>query len=408
MKRILILASIGNVLEFYDFLLFGLLTPLFAPIFFPSEHAWLSYLQAYAAFAAGFLTRPFGGWFLGIVGDKFGRKTALTCSMIGMALATLSIGFLPGYASIGVIAPVSLLFFRLIQGISAGGEYHGAGITVLENSESKYKFLVTAVVSASATIGGCLASAVSLMFLLLPLPSWSWRCPFILGGVVGIIGWYARLYLPNTKIEAKDAKSINIFEFSILWNKYLRSSICAIAVAAMSVGPFYTATLFAPSYLLSRGLINKPTMLLMNIASFICLGTLGVLVGMLSRKYLVWKMMMLGAVLVAFCAFPFFWILKTGDVKLITMAQIIFTGVSQLYASFGLGWVLQLFPAQARYRASAFCYNLGVALFCGTIPMISESLIHYTGITSSPAFYTIAVCVIGFLAVFYSKDHYHT
>jgi MHS family proline/betaine transporter-like MFS transporter len=398
--KMLAAATIGNILEFYDFLLFGMLMPIFSPIFFPAEDATVSLLKAYALFAVGFFTRPLGGIVFGHIGDHYGRKLALTLSIFAMAVPTVIIGILPGYDKIGIWAPIILLACRLLQGICAGGEYSGSGVMVLEHVSPKLRYVYTSIVAASASLGGLLAALVTLSFLLLPLPEWGWRLPFLLGGCIGLVGLYLRRNGQESPEFLQTHRRVSMVE---LIRKHRRACLVTIGVAGFAVGPFYTATVYIPSYLMSIGAFSKPTILLGNCFVLLAVTVSGVWCGRLSVGRSVRSMMLLGALLVALCAWPLFYWIHHSNIYYVVAAQTLFMLVSELFSALSLGFILQLFPPEVRYRGAAFFYNVGIALFCGTIPVIATTLIAWLHHPSAPALYIIGTAAMGAIAVWFGR-----
>ena len=405
MKRgITAVAAIGNILEFYDFFLFGLLIPFFSASFFPADDPSIALLKSYGLFAAGFLTRPFGGLFLGFLGDRWGRKYALNFSLFGMAIATMAIGLLPGYASIGIAAPILLLCCRLLQGICTGGEYSGSGLLVMEHAVGEAeRYSSTATIAASATLGGALASGVCLLFLLLPLPEWSWRLPFLVGGSVGLVGLYLRQKIPETGSFVR-ANYLPLRIFSEHW----RACLCTVGIGGLAVGPFYLVMVYLPSYLSTTLGFSRVTVLVFHCALSILCAIAGTAMGQLSKRYNVLKMMYIGIFFIAIFAWPVLYIVTdpVSSIYLIFAATLFWMVGSELFSVFSLGFIAQSFPVTLRYRGTSFFYNSGVALFCGTIPLISKALTDYLHLASAPAFYIIALCLLGLAATYYGRPHF--
>src|SRR2546430_7361770 len=205
-------ASAGTIIEWYDFYLYATLTPFLAPIFFPSDNPTASALSAFAAYAAGFLVRPFGAVVFGALGDIIGRKYTFLVTITVMGLATVLVGVLPTYAQIGVIAPVILVLLRLAQGLALGGEYGGAAIYVAEHAPDNKRGLYTAWIQTTATVGFFLALAIILFFRLnmttQDFASQGWRYPFWISAVLVVLALYIRIRLQETPLFArlKEAK----------------------------------------------------------------------------------------------------------------------------------------------------------------------------------------------------------
>ena len=189
-------SAIGTVIEWYDFYLYAVLATFLAPIFFPGDPT-AQVLSALATFGAGFAVRPFGAIVFGHIGDKIGRKVAFLLTVSIMGGATVLVGLLPGYESIGLLAPIILVTLRMLQGLALGGEYGGAAIYVAEHAPDNRRGLYTSWIQTTATIGLFLALAVILIFRLTlgneTFAEWGWRIPFLLGAVLVIVALYIRL-----------------------------------------------------------------------------------------------------------------------------------------------------------------------------------------------------------------------
>ena len=200
-------ASAGTIIEWYDFYLYATLTPFLAPIFFPSDNPTASALSAFAAYAAGFLVRPFGAVVFGALGDIIGRKYTFLVTITVMGLATVLVGVLPTYAQIGVIAPIILVLLRLAQGLALGGEYGGAAIYVAEHAPDNKRGLYTSWIQTTATVGFFLALAIILFFRLnlsaQDFASQGWRYPFWISAVLVVLALYIRIRLQETPLFAR-------------------------------------------------------------------------------------------------------------------------------------------------------------------------------------------------------------
>lgn len=198
-RKTLVASSLGNILEWYDFALFGFFAPILAQLFFPSDDHLASLLSTFGVFAAGFLMRPLGGALFGHFGDKVGRKNALAASVILMAIPTTLLGLLPTHSQVGLLAPILLTVLRLIQGLSVGGELTGSISFIVEHSPPSQRGFFGSWASNSIGMGLLLGSATGALMtsLLSPddLASWGWRIPFLFGIVVGGVGLYLRMKL---------------------------------------------------------------------------------------------------------------------------------------------------------------------------------------------------------------------
>ena len=202
MKRTLLAGAIGNVLEWYDFALYGYFAPVFAALFFPSDSASVSLISAFGVFAVGFLARPLGALLFGYWGDTVGRREALAWSILLMAIPTCLVGLLPTYETIGVVAPIALTLFRFLQGLSVGGEFTGSATFLVEHAAASQRGYIGSWAGFSAQIGALLGSGVGALIASSlteeALHQWGWRIPFVMGSLIAVVGWYLRTRVPES------------------------------------------------------------------------------------------------------------------------------------------------------------------------------------------------------------------
>src|SRR5580698_7933269 len=200
--RIVAAGAIGNVLEWFDFALYGYFAPILGRLFFPHQDAVAQLLSTFGIFAIGFVVRPFGGALMGYIGDRYGRRNALTISVAAMAVPTFLLGLLPGYGTLGLAAPILLTVLRIIQGLSVGGECTTSIVFLVEHAPEGRRGLMGAMSIAGAQFGMVLGSAsgalLSAVLLADAMESWGWRMPFLLGLLVGVAGYYVRRGIPET------------------------------------------------------------------------------------------------------------------------------------------------------------------------------------------------------------------
>ena len=198
--KIILVGLIGNVMEWYDFAVYGYFAGILGKLFFPSSDPGLSLIASFGAFAAGFLMRPLGGILFGRIGDSMGRQAAMSLSVLAMAIPTVLMALLPTYDQIGIFAPITLVGLRVIQGLSVGGEYTSSLIYLAENGPSHRKAFTAIWGSWGAVLGMLLGSGVGLVTASFLTPEalelWGWRIPFALGGLVALSGWWIRRRLP--------------------------------------------------------------------------------------------------------------------------------------------------------------------------------------------------------------------
>src|SRR5215467_11405037 len=209
-RRVIAAGMIGNVLEWYDFAIYGYFAAAIGQHFFPHEDPVAQLLSAFGVFAVGYLMRPIGVALIGHIGDRLGRRAALTFSVAAMAIPTFLIGLLPGYATLGLAAPIMLTLLRMVQGLSVGGEYTSSMVFLVEHAPPGRRGLMGALISCGATAGILLGSAVGAAFAAsmstAALDAWGWRVPFLLGLLVGIAGYILRRYVIEAGVREKRAR----------------------------------------------------------------------------------------------------------------------------------------------------------------------------------------------------------
>ncbi|WP_110946773.1 MFS transporter [Pseudomonas bohemica] len=416
LSKAVIGVTLGNMVEWFDFALYSSLAGIIGKTFFHDDNPTAQLMAIYATFAAGFLIRPLGSLIFGPLGDKYGRRTALSLSISLMAIATFAIALIPGYASIGVLAPVLLILMRLLQGLSTGGEYGGSCTFIAEHAPDKRRGFFTSWLEFGNISGFLLGGAVVSLFTLAlgeqAMAQWGWRVLFAIGGLLGLIALYLRLGLEETPIfkeiqqqEAlhKSASGEKTSLFSLMVSQWPQMLKCMGLVTVFNV-TYYIVLGYIPGYLenvlgysnsfaVSLGLTATLFMLVLIPVS-------GLLADRLGRK----RMILCGCVLLIVMAFPCFMLLHTGKVGFLFIALLTLT-LAQLFFEGAMPATLtSLFSARVRYSALAISYNLAVSLFGGTAPLINTWLISATGNQMIPAWYLIAGAVVGLISILFIKD----
>ncbi len=385
---------LGNFLEFYDFTLFAALLPIIAPILFPSKEMVDSFISGYVFLAIGFLARPMGAILFGYIGDHYSRKTALILAILLMSLATFGIGILPTYNAIGVYALVILALCRILQGLSAGGEYSGAGLTLTENAYKDSPFLKGAILTASGLLGAFVASTVSAMTSMAFFPKESWRILFLMGGCIGLVTLWFRLSMKETR-PVQHTTTPHTVPWSSLLKKYKVPFLCSISFGALMNVPFYLITGFINTYFVATGTYARTTLMLMNAFVVLFCAIVTVLFGLLSKRRDPLKMMFYASLGMSLFSFPFFFLVHTSSFICFIAAELVLILLSQMFVAPAFATMASLFPYAIRYRGVAIGASFGLAFLGGSTPYISAHLIRYTGLAWSPAFY---LCLISTLA----------
>ncbi|MCB1068197.1 MAG: MFS transporter [Simkania sp.] len=395
-KKAYLSASIGNVLEFYDFALYGFYAKIISELFFPLDHPVNALLLTYGVFAVGFLARPLGAIIFGIIGDRFERKTSLSLSLIGIAFATTAMGLLPSYSNWGLLSPISLTILRIIQGICIGGEYSNSLVFVSEHLEkyrAKFPAFTTGIVSAMGVMGWFIASLMGTLFngsnsLL------SWRIPFILGSIVGVIGYYIRKHTEDAYEKSRNFTPFvkGVQEFMHFPKHCFEVMAIGILMGALFYGQFIFSYSFLP---LITNLSSTQVSKLVSVGIFAYMIFLPIS-GWISDK-LGHKKMILFSCILSFFLSPLFFYLSASGVQLnILFSQVLVAFTLAALMSPGTYYMSLVFPSHIRCAATSINYNLGATLFGGTAPTFGLILYQYFKDPLAPAiFLSIAALIAG-------------
>lgn len=404
-NRLLILSSLGGVLEFYDFIIFALFASYISNAFFPATNELVSLLITFATFAIGYLARPLGGVIFGHFGDRIGRKVAFTISILMMALATLGIGVIPSYERIGIIAPLAIVSLRIIQGISIGGEIPGA-ITYVSESYTQNKGFACGVIFGALTLGIVLGSLVHASTISLfsseQMQLFGWRVPFVLGGIFGLLSYLLRKDLHESAQFLEIENTIEKFPIITVFKEQFIMVLAGTFLAAMCAVIVTSLFLFIPAYFTKVLHLPADSFVWERTLAIAMGSAMSVFFGYLTDRIPVRKLVMALGILTALCAYPIFFI-YVYCIQLYLLAFLASAFLLGISAGIIPRLLSELFPTTIRYSGIAVSYNLGFALFGGLTPFISLSLIYYSGIATIPAVYLIAVAVMSIISLMLIK-----
>ena len=409
-RKVVMASFIGNFVEWFDYAAYGYLAAVISTVFFPETDKTTALLATFAVFAISFLVRPLGGIVWGHIGDKVGRKAALSLSILIMSGATFCIALLPGYAVVGVLAPVLLLLVRVVQGFSASGEYAGASAFLVEYAPPKRRGLYASVVPASTATGLLLGSLIAALLTGVlsdgQMHDWGWRLPFLLAAPMGLIGRYIRLKLEDTPVFRALEKDDDVAAAPVLETikKNRRPLIIALGAAVLNAVAFYVLLSYMPTYLSQElGFGASESFLATTIALAAYIGFI-FFTGMASDRFGRKKMLITASVLFIVLTVPAFMLLDGAGFLLIVIIQVVLGGLLTLNDGTLPSFLSELFPTRVRYTGFALSFNLANAIFGGTAPFVATLLIAWTGNDIAPAWYVVAAAVVSLSAVLASRE----
>lgn len=399
-RRAIIAGLAGNIVEWYDFGVYGFFAATIGHQFFPSDDPSTSLLASFAVFAIGFIARPVGGAIFGYIGDRFGRRLAVVSSVLLMIIPTLLISVLPTYNSLGVIAPLLLIILRLAQGLAVGGEYTTSMVLLVEESQKSRRGFVGSFAPFGTFGGLLLGSAVgaTVSSLLNPheVSTWGWRIAFSVGLVIGLIVFYIRRKLPNdvTEINKQADECSPLLE--VIRDEW-RSIIKVIGVTLRGTVGFYVCFVYLTTWLSQNTNISNSTALTLNSIAIFLMVLLMPLAGLVSDRIGHKNLLLIGALATAAFSWPLFALMTTPNVLAILVGQSLF---ALLMSTLGASpaFMVEAFPKHLRCSGLSISYNIATAIFGGTVPLVATFLIRLTKYPLAPGIYLALISVISFWA----------
>jgi MHS family proline/betaine transporter-like MFS transporter len=405
-QRAIVASVVGNVVEFYDFTIFGFFAIYIGRAFFPSHDPFASLLASLAAFGAGFLMRPIGGLVMGPYADRYGRKSALIVTMTVMAVATGIIGIIPSYESIGIWAPLLLVACRLAQGFSTGGEWGGAVIFLVEHAPAKRRGFFSSWSQAGIMLGTLCGSTSALAATALldesSMGSWGWRIPFLIGFVLMPIGYWLRVSVDETP-EFKLLLANNAVASTPLKETFSSQKTAMFklfAIASIWTAASYVLFVYLPSFGAEvLGIPLKQALGATTVASLTAL-LLFPLFGMLSDRFGRRRILQTANVGFLLTMFPLFsWMsIDRSFISFLSTSVVAGVLVAALGGA-GPALLAEIVPPRLRSTAIGVGYNLAVISFGGFAPLVCTYLIRVTGQVTAPAFLLIACSMVSIIGL---------
>ena len=412
-KKAALASWIGSALEYYDFFIYGTGAALvFSKIFFPASDPAIGTILALATFGVGYVARPVGAFFMGHLGDKFGRKKVLVFTLLLMGVSTFLVGCLPTYNQVGVAAPIMLVILRLMQGFSASGEQAGANSLTLEHAPAHRRAFFTSFTLSGTQAGLIIATAVFLPFSRLPedqLLSWGWRVPFWLSAIVVVIGYIIRRTLDETPAfkEAQERHEVAKLPLAVLFQNY-KSDVCRVLFAALVSIVSTIFGVYVLSYAVNTIKLDRTTMLwvaiLTNVVALVAIPLWAMLADRVGRK----PVFIFGALGSGVLMFPFLWAIGEGNIPLIFTFGILMSGV--VYSAANGVWPSlygEMFNTKVRLSGMAIGTQIGFAL-AGFGPTIAAAIQGKGPDGWLPvAYLTAGACVIAAIAAWTARETYN-
>ncbi|HME76191.1 MAG TPA: MFS transporter [Mycobacterium sp.] len=397
--------AVGNFMEWYDFGVYGYIATTIAQVFYPGNSVSAVHLIAtFSTLAAAYVVRPLGGFVLGPLGDRIGRKRVLVITILLMAVGTTMSGLLPGYSTIGVWAPILLLVARIFQGFSTGGEFVGAMTYLVERAPNHRRGMMVGFLPLGNLVGfvlaGLLVTALQAWLPIHDMLAWGWRIPLLLGAPFGVLALYLRLRIKESPAYEQMSGSTPVdrgrqqFRHTVV-EQWKPMVICA-ALVVTSQAPDFMLTGYLPTYLKVVVHVGKTAGLVMIVATLAILMAAVVFVAMLSDRIGVKPIMWTGCGLLVVASVPAFLLMRFRGVFPLVFIGVLLVGLMELcFDSTTPAALPALFPTRVRNGALAISYNIALSTVGGTTPLIAQALISSTGNAMVPAYMLIFAGLVG-------------
>jgi MFS transporter, MHS family, proline/betaine transporter len=397
---------VGNFVEWYDFAIYSYSVPIIATVFFPEGNRTAAILSAFALYGVAFLARPLGGAFWGNLGDRVGRRNTLAAIVLLMGGGTMLIGLLPAYAQVGLLAPALLAVLRLVQGFSGGGEFTGSTSFITEYAPEGRRGLYAAISATFTTLpsllGGLTVLAATAMLSDDAYASWGWRIPFLVGGLLALVGLWIRLRMEETPVFRRVQSTEHVEGVPVVEaiRHHWREIVLVFAIASLSALGAYTLGAYFVTYLVETIGLDQTTAILANFAAFFVTVPLVPFVGALGDRIGRKPLVFVGCVGFIVLSVPGFMIAGSGSLAAAILGQLLVALPWSFVVSAVVVTQVEIFPTRVRYSGASVGYNIAYMIFGGTAPLVATFLVAQTGSNIAPGIYLVVVALIVFFAAF--------
>lgn len=398
MRTVVAASAIGTTIEWYDFLIYATAASLVLnTLFFPTHDPLVGRLLSIGTIGVGFFARPLGAIILSHFGDRLGRKSMLVLTLVSMGVATMLIGLLPTYESIGIAAPILLVVCRLIQGIAVGGEWGGAVLMAVEHSPPSKRGFYGSIVQIGFPLGMALGTASFFALSALneqQFMAWGWRIPFLASAALVVVGTFIRLRIEETPTFQSDRREGRIARFPVLdaFRKHPKDLLIGLGARITEISWIYVITIFGLSYAVTN--LGLPRSLILGAIALgatcelITIPLFGALSDRLGRR----PVYMLGCLAAIALSFPIFWAIETRDPTIVVLAFVV--GMSAGHGiMYGVqaSFLSEMFPSNIRYSGSSLGYQLAAPIGGGLVPIVAAAIV---GNTHSPVTWPVSLMMI--------------
>ncbi|GAA4616832.1 MFS transporter [Saccharopolyspora hordei] len=398
-RRVAFSGLLGTVIEYYDFLLYSTMAALvLGTLYFPGADPATSTIASFGTLAAGYVARPLGGVLFGHFGDRLGRKSALVTSMLLMGVASVLIGVLPTYATLGLGAPLLLVLLRVVQGIAVGGEYGGAALMVIEHADPRRRGAWAGIMQMGSPLGALMSNGAVALVTLLPREeflAWGWRIPFLASAVLLVLGLYVRLSVAESPLFREAVEAGKLRGRTLPLVQVLREPRTVVLACAAGIGPFALTALIGShsvAHAASLGYELPDIMrahLLISVTGLVGIPLFSALSDRIGRR----PVLFAGALGAVVFAFPMYALIGTGSVAAMTVALVTAQVVQNLMYAPLAPMLSEMFGTRVRYTGVSLGYQVASLLGAGFTPMAATALLAVTGGSSLPLSWLIVVAV---------------